>query len=193
MTIMEHVNGTVRQGRTVPPLPEHTFKDSGITIKIRKVGPTTHRQLGIQIRKEIPEPEPPRNAPDSEAAALGEEFNRADPAFEQAMEEWNKKTNTELSTRLLLVAALEAEVTIDNAGRADIARKKRSMELANIPWVPDPRWTPEEEDRVFYILHVAASTPEELGEFGAAVLRRSVPTEEAVQAQIATFQRDVPE
>ena len=191
--LLEHVNGTQRQGRTVRPLPEHTFKDSGITIKIRKVGPTTQQRLAQQIMKEIPEPEPPRNAPDSEAAALGEEFNRADPAFEQAMEEWNQKTRNELTQRLMLIAALEAEVVIDDDARADIARKKRHLSLIGIPYEDNPDLTPEENEKVFYILHVAAGTPEDLGEFSQAVLRRSVPTEEAVQAQIATFQRDIPE
>ena len=45
MTIMEHVNGNQAAGRVVPPLPEHTFRDSGITIRIRKVGPTTQQRL----------------------------------------------------------------------------------------------------------------------------------------------------
>lgn len=185
--LLEHVNGTHRPGRVVPALPEHTFKDSGITIKIRKVGPTTQQRLAQQIMKESPEPLPPRNPPDSEAAALGEEFNRADPAFEQALEKWNRETNSELRDRLMLIAALEAEVVIDDMARADIARKQRHLKLVGVPYEVNPELTDEENEKVFYILHVAAGTPEDLREFGDAVLRRSVPTEEAVQAQIATF------
>lgn len=57
--LLEHVNGTHARGRVVPPLPEHTFKDSGITIKIRKVGPTTQQRLAQAIMKDHPEPPPP--------------------------------------------------------------------------------------------------------------------------------------
>ena len=76
--LMEHVNGTRQQGRTVLPLPEHTFKDSGITIKIRKIGPTTYQRLAQAIMRDMPDPDPPLNDPNSEAAELGEKYNRAD-------------------------------------------------------------------------------------------------------------------
>ena len=187
MTIMEHVNGTQR-GRVVRPLPEHTFKDSGITVKIRKVGPTTQQRLAQQIMKDYPEPAIPIT--DTE---LGPEPNAADPSYLLAKAEWDQKTNGENLRRLMLIAALEAEVEIDDRARADIARKKRHLKLIGIPHEDNPDLTEAENEKVFYILNVAAATPEDLGEFGQAVLRRSVPTEEAVQAQIATFRGDLPE
>lgn len=188
MTIMEHVNGTQARGRVVPALPEHTFKDSGITIKIRKVGPTTQQRLAQAIMKEIPEPQPP-----IVETELGSEPNAADPTYLAAKEDWDQQTRNELTQRLMLIAALEAEVVIDDAARQDIARKQRHLKLIGIPYEDNPDLTAEENEKVFYILHVAAGTPEDLGEFSQAVLRRSVPTEEAVQAQIATFQRPVQE
>lgn len=186
---MEHIatNGAGTRGRAVPPLPTHTFQDSGITIKIRKVGPTTQQRLAQSIMKELPEPEIPIT--DTE---LGPEPNAADPAYIAAQEKWQRETNTLLSERLMLIAALEAEVEIDDAARADIKRKQRHMSLIGIPYEANLDLTDEENEKVFYILHVAAGTPEDLREFSAAVLRRSVPTEEAVQSQIATFQRDIP-
>ncbi len=186
--LMEHVNGHRQQGRVVPPLPAHTFKDTGITIHLRKVGPTTQQRLAQAIMKEIPEP--PIPIVDTEA---GSEQNAADPDYILAKEAWDQQTRNELTQRLMLIAALEAEVVIDDDARADIARKKRHLSLIGIPYEDNPDLTPEENEKVFYILHVAAGTPEDLGEFSQAVLRRSVPTEEAVQAQIATFQRNIPE
>lgn len=186
MTIMEHVNGTQR-GRVVAPLPTHTFKDSGITVRIRKVGPTTQQRLAQAITREFPEPSPPLVETE-----IGSEPNPADPAYVAAHAAWDQTTNRLLSERLMLIAALEAEVTIDAQAKADITRRRRSLELAKTPYVDDPELTTEENERVFYILHVAAASPEDLGEFGAAVLRRSVPTEEAVQTHVATFQRDLP-
>lgn len=186
--LMEHVNGIRQQGRKIPPLLRHTFKDSGIEIEIRKVGPTTQQRLAQAIMKEFPEPPIP-----TVETELGPEQNAADPAYLEAKAAWEQKTRNELTQRLMLIAALEAEVTIDDAARADITRKQRHLRLIGIPYEDNPELTPEENERVFYILHVAAGTPEDLGEFSQAVMRRSVPTEEVVQAHIATFQRDVQE
>lgn len=188
MTIMEHVNGKGQQGRVAPPLPEHTFRDSGITIRIRKVGPTTQQRLAQAIMHETPEPPIP-----IVETELGKEPNAADPQYLLAKAEWETKTRSELTNRLLLIAALEAEVTIDYDARMEIVRRKRHLHLIGIPHEDRADLTDEENERVFYILNVAAASPEDLGEFGQAVLRRSVPTEEAVQSQIATFSRDLPE
>lgn len=185
--LLEHVNGTHARGRVTPPLPEHTFKDSGITVKIRKVGPTTQQRLAQAIMKEHPEPPVP-----VVTTELGPEPNPADPSYLLIKAEWEQTTNLQLRDRLMLIAALEAEVVIDDQAQADIARKQRHLKLIGIPYEANPDLTPEENEKVFYILHIAAGTPDDLREFGDAVLRRSVPTEEAVQAQIATFQRDLP-
>lgn len=186
--LLAHVNGTRQQGRKVPPLLRHTFKDSGIEIEIRKVGPTTYQRLAQAIIKEFPEPPIPMVETE-----LGAEPNAADPAYLEAKAEWDSKTRNELAQRLMLFAALEAEVVIDDQARQDIARRKRHLKLIGIPYEDNPDLTEEENEKAFYILQVAAGTPEDLGEFNTAVMRRSVPTEEAVQEQIATFQRDVQE
>lgn len=191
MTIMEHIaangtNDTRARGRIVPALPQHTFKDTGITIGIRKVGPSTQQSLAMAIMKDMPEPAIP-----VVETEIGKEPNPADPAYIAAREKWNQETRAELTRRLMLIGALEAEVTIDDRARADIARRKRSLQAAKTPYKDNPELTPEENERVFYVLHVAAGSPEDLGEFGEVVLRRSVPTEEAVQKQIATFPSDL--
>ncbi len=189
--LMEHVNGTRQQGRMIPPLPRHLFKDSGIEISIRKVGPTTYQRIAQAIMRDMPDPDPPRNPPDSEAAALGEEFNRADSDYMAACIEREGERRGELSRRLLLIGILEAEFEIDDRARVDIARKKRHLDLIGASYEDDPKLTPEENEKVFYILHIAAATGEDTAEFVNTLMRRSVPTEEAVQSQIATFQRDV--
>ncbi len=188
MSIMEHVHTNGQRGRIAPALPTFTFKDTGITIGIRKVGPSTQQSIAQQIMRDMPEP--PIPVVETE---IGSEQNAADPAYLAAKAEWNSKTNAELTRRVMLIAALEAEIEIDDRARADIARRRRSLQLAKTPYQDDPDLTPEEQERVFYVLHVAAGTPEDLGEFGAIVMRRSAPTEEAVQSHVATFQRDISE
>jgi len=186
MTIMEHVNGKGQQGRIAPPLPEHTFKDSGITIRVRKVGPMTQQRMAQAIQKEVPEPDVP--IADTE---LGPEPNPADPSYIAAYDAWERKTNGLLTERMIRYAALEAEVTIDAQAKTDITRAKRNMALSGAAWEPIDGLTEDENDRVFYILHVACATGDDLKEFSAAVRTRSVPTEEAVQRHIATFSGDV--
>lgn len=188
MTIMEHVNGHGQRGRIAPALPQHTFRDTGITIGIRKVGPSTQQSIAHAIMRDMPEPAIPIIETE-----LGAEANPADPAYFAAKAEWDQKTRGELTRRIMLIAALEAEVTIDDQARVDIARRRRSLSLAKTPYQDDPELTDEENTRVFYVLYVAAGTPEDLSDFGAIVMRRSAPTEEAVQTHVATFQRDVPE
>ncbi len=187
MTIMEHVHTNGQRGRIAPALPQHTFQDTGITIGIRKVSPSTQQSIAQQIMRDIPEPAIP-----IAETELGKEPNPADPAYIAAKAEWDQTTRGELTRRIMLIAALEAEVEIDERARTDMARRKRSLQAAKTPYQDDPDLTLEENERVFYVLHIAAGTPEDLSEFGNVVLRRSVPTEEAVQAQIATFQRDIP-
>ena len=161
MAIMDRMHTNGQRGRQAPALPEHTFRDTGITIGIRKVGPTTQQRVAHSIAHDMPEP--PIPVVETE---LGPEPNAADPTYLALREKWTQETNAELIRRLMLIAALEAEVTIDDRARQDIARRKRSLQLSKTPYEDDPELTPEENERVFYILHVAAGTPEDLGEFG---------------------------
>jgi hypothetical protein len=173
-------------GRAVPALPQHTFKDSGITIAIRKVGPATQQRIAMKIMQEDPEPKPPMVKTE-----LGEELNPADPAYEYDLRDWQMRTSRLLNDQLMTLAALEAEVEIDDAAREDIRRRQRHLKAVGLSWEPNPELTEEENERVFYILHIACATTDDLAEFGKAITQRSVPTEEAVQRQLATFPGDV--
>jgi len=189
MAIMEHVtqNGQGQRGRVAPPLPEYTFEDSGITIRFRKIGPATQQRLAEQIMREYPKPDPPVIATE-----LGDEPNPADPAHLSALKDWEQLTNAKLSERMLHVAALESDVVIDDAARQEIARRKRSLAYAGTAWVDDEQLDADENERLFYILHVVCTATEDLQAFGRAVTARSVPTEEAVQRHLATFPGDLP-
>jgi hypothetical protein len=75
---------------------------------------------------------------------------------------------------MLHIAALESEVTIDDAARQEIARRQRSLAYAGAAWVDDESLSPEENERLFYILHVACASADDLQAFGRAVTARSV-------------------
>jgi hypothetical protein len=175
-TIVE--NGHVK-GRAVPPLPEHTFKDSGITVRLRKIAPTTQTALALQIQREIPKPAPPVVDTD-----LGLEENAADPAYEKRLKEWERECSMELNRRLFKLACLECEVEVDHE---DVARKQAHFRAIGLEWDDDPRLSAEENARVFYIQHIACATTDDMSEFYQAITRRSQPTEEAVERHIQTF------
>lgn len=171
-------NGHVK-GRAVPPLPEHTFQDSGVTVRLRKIAPTTQTALALQIQREIPKPVPP-----VVETELGKEENEADPTYERQLKAWERECATELNKRLFKLACLECDVEID---AEEIERKQVHFKAIGLEWDDDPRLTDEQNARVFYIQHIACATTDDMKEFYEAITRRSQPTEEAVQRHIETF------
>lgn len=179
-----HANGTHVKGRAVPSLPLHTFKDSGITVGLRKIAPNTQAQIALQIQRELPRPSPP-----IVKTELGEESNEADPDYVRVIGEWERECSMLLNRKMFTIAALECECEVD---MDEVARKQRSFRAAKFEWEADADLTEEERAKVFYIEHIACATQEDLREFYAAVTRRSQPTEAAVQAHIDSFRSDVP-
>lgn len=179
-----YTNGTsAHKGRAVPPLPEHTFQDSGITVRLRKIAPNTQAQIALQIQREIPRPQPPVNE-----TSLGPEANEADPDYTRAVEEWERACSQRLNRTLFTIAALECECEVN---MMDVERKQRSFRAAKFQWEEDLDMDEEDRAKVFYIEHIACATPEDMKEFYAAVTRRSQPTEAAVQAHVDNFPGNV--
>ncbi len=178
-------NGSAR-GRPIPALPQHTFQDSGVTIGIRKIGPATQQRFAQQILREHPEPQPP-----IVTTELGDERNPADPDYIAKRQQWQQETAMRLNDQLLTLAALEAEVLIGEDERREIARKRRYLDAVGMTVADNPKLDQEENDRIFYILHIACQSAEDLGEFGRVVMSRSLPAEAAVQEHIDTFPGDV--
>lgn len=178
-----HANGTHVKGRAVPPLPLYIFKDSGITVGLRKIAPNTQAQLSIQIQREYPKPAPPVNQTE-----LGAEANEADPDYLKAVREWERASAMALNRKMFTLAALECECAVD---MDEVARKQRSFRAVGFTWEESPDLSDEERAKVFYIEHIACATTEDLREFYEAVTRRSQPTEAAVQAHVDSFRGDV--
>lgn len=180
-------------GRVVAALPAHTFKDSGITVSLRKLGPSVMTDLQTTVRKEWQrsddpdkqEPKPPL------AKGVGGELepNPADPDYATAHAAWTQRVMGEASTRLLTLAALysvECEVDMDA-----VARLRAAYKVTNIVADEDAELTQEQRDRIFYVTRILCATADDLRDLSLAVVRRSTPSEEGVQAHIATFQGDV--
>lgn len=185
MTIVEaSLNGTsAHKGRAVPPLPEHTFQDSGITVRLRKIAPNTQAQLSLQVQRENPRPPPP-----IVKTELGEEANEADPQYIRDLDEWERECAQALNRKMFTIAALECECEVD---MDEVQRKQRSFRAAKFQWEEDLDMSEEDRAKVFFIEHIACATQDDLREFYAAVTRRSQPTEAAVQAHVDNFPGNV--
>jgi hypothetical protein len=191
--LQQHVNGRLR-GRAVPELPTHTFKDSGITVRLHKLSPMTGQAVMAQAQRELAgeKPEPPLVENDYGQGKI-KEPHTGDPIYARRLQEWQAKCSKLANDRMFKLAALDAiELPIGDVERAAIARKKRNLQLAaNIVWEDDPNLDQDENDRIFYLTHIACGSAEDLLEFYEAVALRSQPTEAAVEAHKASFPGDV--
>lgn len=192
-TLTERINGRVR-GRGVPELPLHTFKDSGITVRLHKLSPMTSEEIMAQCRRELAdsEPQPPIVEVDYGQGKI-KQAHKGDPVYAELLKDWGARVNKLANDRLFKLATLDAvELTIGEHERALIVRKKRFMKIAaHVEWEDDPDLTPEENERYFYVRHVACGSAEDIQEFYAAIATRSQPTEAAVEGYKETFPRDV--
>lgn len=173
--------------------PAYTFKDSGITVTLGKLGPGTMQDLQRSIMKQWRasddpakrEPKPPVFQTD-----VGPESNDADPEYQKKRYAWMVRVNEELSERLLDFAALYAvECTIDQAALDHLRATHVAM---GFPLDEPEHLSQEQRDQLLYVTRICIATAEDITEFIQAVTGRSQPTQEAVQAHIDTFQGDVP-
>lgn len=184
------------KGRSTPPLPTFTFA-SGIEVEVRRVGLMTQQAILTAINEEWTakgdgEPQPPLqrvNYGDEEQPDYKDEPNAADPAYKARLEAWNARFTLEFNDRLLRVAALEAEFEIDAAA---LKRKRRALKMVGARLAADDATLEtDEQDKLDYFFHVIAEDQADLQGFYGVLLRRSQPTEEAVQRHAAAFQGDL--
>lgn len=168
--------------RTPPPLPTITLPGSGYTVEFRPIGPLTMGELSKAVRKELPAPEPPRNTVTGLDGKQTQEANDADPAYQAALTAHEAKVNQEIGNRVLKLLARRIVTTPDDLETAQQMR----ADLAELDvTVPD-------DDREVFLLHVLVGDQEDLTALQAAFMRRSQPTEEAIQEKVADFPGDVP-
>lgn len=176
-----------RTGRGVPPRVSHTFQDSGITVTLHKLSPMTAQRLNEAIRAEFPPPDPPTYEVEYGDQKI-QEKNDADPAYVARLARWQEQAARLFNERLLKLVCLDAvEVTIGDAEKAAIERKKRSLSRVGVTWEDDPDLDEDENLRYFYVQHCCFGSAEDMRELYIAVNTRSQPTEAAVQAHIDTF------
>ena len=193
MTTTDVQNGRSK-GRAVPAVPTHTFKDSGVTVRLHKLSPMTSQEIMTAVQRERADtkPEPPMFEVDYGKGKI-EQPNVSHPVYQELLQRWQTECNTEANRRLFrlaCLAAVEVEMTADV--QAVIARKKRLMRIAaKLEWEDDPDLEQDENDQIFYITHIACASPDDIQEFYAAIALRSQPTEAAIEQHKQSFRSDV--
>lgn len=168
-------NGHAR-GRAVPALVQHTFKDTGITVGIRKLSPLLRDDIDMALRNEFPEPEPP-----IVETELGKEANPADEDYLKRRAEWMVAHMERRSERMLRIAIKRGvEVEVDHEA---VAQLRTDMAEQGVDLDPD--------DAFVYVTRICIGSSDDLQELYDALTKRSMPTREAVEAHKATFPGDV--
>lgn len=157
-------------------LTDHTFRDTGITVKIRKISP----MLAADIRNSIPAPIPPENEVDyGPPKGKVKEQNVTDPNYLTQVTEWNLKVYM-LWRRVMVLRAVDQDSL--PAGWNDEVKGYRDFIKAQTGKDLD-----EPEDLVIYILRICVGSEEDLNDFINAVTRRSQPTAEVIEQAKASF------
>lgn len=173
-----------QKGRRVPPLPTFTFKSLEVTVSIRRLGTFAMDDIRKSLMRERRRPEPPMVTVEvGEMAVKMKEPNPNDPAYLQELVEYDTWLSTTVAERML---ALMCNYCIVCEVEDEIVEDRRVM-LGMI----DPALNGEYSDREVYVRHYLLSDSRELQEVQQFILGQSMPTQEAVDDHIDTFQRDV--
>jgi hypothetical protein len=169
----------MHNGRIPPELPTFTFSGSGITVHLRKVAPL----LLAQVKKSIPAPVPPMNTVNFGDGPV-QQANPADPDYQQALVDHEQRVNEKIMEVLF---SLGVDIS-DEGGRVapaleSVERLRMQMREFGVELHPD--------DKLVYILNICLVDTDDIARLRDAIMRKSQPTEDAINETLQTFQGDV--
>lgn len=155
-------------------LIDFTFRDTGITVKIRKISP----MLVTDIQESIPEPQPPLNEVDyGEPRGKVLEPNLQDPGYKLAMQEHQHRIFLTWRRAMILRSVLvEGE-----DWRQEVKEYREFIQEQTGHPLDEPN------DLVVYVLRICVGSEEDLGELIQAITRRSQPTPEEIEKAKDSF------
>lgn len=156
-----------------------TFKDTGVTVQIRRVSPL----LIIKLRDAFPAPKPPMQEVELPSGEKVLEPNTAHPDYIQALRD-HEVANERRIQSLLLRRGVVFEWTDERRKEVQELRDFFRNELgANL----------SESDEEVYIAYIALGSDTDLEALLNAIALKSLPTEEGVEAAKERFKSDVQE
>ena len=159
------------------PLIDFTFRDTGKSVKIRKVSP----MLAVDVEATIPKPKPPVNKVDYGNGPV-DEPNYADPGYDQAV----KARSNLVGAAVLRATILRGVVVEGEEWRQEVAEYRQFVKDMTGEELTEP------SDLVVYVMRICVGTTDDMNELMAAISTRSQPTAEAVERSKASFPGALP-
>lgn len=153
---------------------QFTFQDSGEVVGIRKVSPL----LMIRLRERFPMPKPPMQEVDYGDGVKKLEPNPAHPAYREALSEYDQMIEQK-ARRMLIKRGVVIEWTPE---------RREALEEIRAYWKENLDGDLEPDDEVAFVSYVCVGSDSDLEEFLEALLKRSQPTEAAVDEAAGRFQ-----
>ncbi len=151
-------------------LTQFTFKDSGVTVYVKKISPT----VPMELQRMFPPPKPPLQEVDYGEGRIVKEPNPAAPSY---IEELNKY-RVDLESRLRkLMIKLGVSCTPD----MDAVKEFREA------WLEATGQELEGDDKYVYVSYIAIQSESDLNDLLTAILTKSQPTGSEIQASIDNF------
>ena len=153
-------------------LTEHIFKDTGKSVKIRKVSP----MVAVDIEKSIPRPKPPMNTVDYGNGPV-QEANYSDPGYMNALEERQAEVG---------FASLRATIMRGVVVEGD-EWKDEVLEYRKFIFETTEKELEEKSDLIVYIMRICMGTQEDMNDLLLAISTRSQPTQEVIDQAKSRF------
>ena len=160
-------------------LTPYTFKDTGISVKIRKVSP----MLIMEVQKAFPSPKPPMQEvvygdPGEPGARTVEEPNEAHPDYLVAIDEYNLELEAKVRHLMFKRGVI---INLDEV-------QKQEVKELRAEWKEMFGVDLSGSDKYVYISYIAIGTDADMEELQEVIMRRSQPTEAAIAESKAGFQ-----
>jgi hypothetical protein len=140
-----------------------------MTVRIRKVSPL----LAVELQKQFPPPRPPKQKVTLDGKEVWEE-NPVDPDHLAALQDYNNEQERRLR-KLMLKRGVEVEID-----------KEEVAELREF-WKTEYNKELEGDDLEVYVSYIVIGSDGDLEDLMNAILKRSQPTAEDINAATQTF------
>lgn len=158
-----------------------TCPDTGIKLPIRKVSPDLIQRLEKKIRTETTEPKPPLQTVDYGNGPV-QEANWAEPGYLAAHEAWEREVNQKMqeqSQDMLLYLGVVKHIKLDDEMLAQVQEMREDADRFGLEL--------DKDDKSVWVRNIALGTVEDLTDLVNRIIRRSQPTEEAVEEAQSRF------
>lgn len=159
-------------------LTPFTFKDTGITVQIRKVSPL----LIMEVQKAMPVPKPPMQEvvygdPGDPGAKTVKEPNEAHPDYLADIDAYNMELEMKVR-KFMIMRGVVIHLSDD---------QKQDVKELREEWKEEFGVELSGNDKLLYISYIAIGTDSDMEEMMDVIMRRSQPTEAAMSEVKAGF------